>query len=95
MGYLKEHFDYLIDKYNVLYTIGLFAKNNISTLHYAIKVYKGFNVYILSSDNWMRENMYHRYEDHTHGILLYIYMEEIQMSGGASLIKRLVVYWKL
>lgn len=67
VGYLKEHFDYLIDKYNVklVYNPDYSAKNNISTLHYAAEYITGSNVYILSSDNWMRTNMYHRYEPYS------------------------------
>lgn len=67
VGYLKEHFDYLIDKYNVklVYNPDYSTKNNISTLHYAAEYITGSNVYILSSDNWMRTNMYHRYEPYS------------------------------
>lgn len=67
VGYLKEHFDYLIDKYNVklVYNPDYSVKNNISTLHYAAEYITGSNVYILSSDNWMRTNMYHRYEPYS------------------------------
>ena len=79
VGYLKEHFDYLIDKYNVklVYNPDYSTKNNISTLHYAAEYIKGFNVYILSSDNWMRENMYHRYEP-------YSWYSSIYMEGNTN-----------
>lgn len=79
VGYLKEHFDYLIDKYNVklVYNPDYSCKNNISTLHYAAEYIKGFNVYILSSDNWMRENMYHRYEP-------YSWYSSIYMEGNTN-----------
>lgn len=64
VGYLKEKFEYLIDKYQVklLYNPEYGSKNTISTVYHARSCFKGKNVYLLSSDNWLRENMYHRYE---------------------------------
>lgn len=64
VGYLKEKFEYLIDKYGVklLYNPEYSSKNTLATIYRARKVLKGRNMYILSSDNWMRENMYHAYE---------------------------------
>lgn len=64
VGYLKEKFEYLIDKYNVklLYNPEYSGKNTLATIYRARKVLEGRNMYILSSDNWMRENMYHSYE---------------------------------
>lgn len=62
VGYLKDTFEYLIDKYGVklLFNPDYKEKNNLSTLYHARHLLK--NTYILSSDNWMRENMYHSYE---------------------------------
>ena len=62
VGYLKETFEYLIDKYGVslLFNPDYREKNNLSTLYHARHLLK--NTYILSSDNWMRENMYNAYE---------------------------------
>ncbi len=62
VGYLKETFEYLIDKYNVtlVYNPDFEVKNNLSTLYHVRDKLK--NTYILSSDNWMRKNMYHAYE---------------------------------
>ena len=64
VGYLKEKFEYLIDKYQVklLYNPEYSSKNTISTVYHARDCFKGRNVYLLSSDNWLRENMYHAYE---------------------------------
>lgn len=64
VGYLKEKFEYLIDKYDVelLYNPEYSGKNTLATLYRARKVLKGRNMYILASDNWMRENLYHAYE---------------------------------
>ncbi len=64
VGYLKEKFDYLIDKFGVklIYNPEFSCKNTLATLYHAREVLQGKNCYILSSDNWMRENMYHRYE---------------------------------
>lgn len=64
VGYLKEKFEYLIDKYNVrlLYNPEYASKNTLATLYRASKVLRDRNMYVLSSDNWMRENMFHPYE---------------------------------
>ncbi len=64
VGYLKEKFDYLIDKFGVklIYNPEFSGKNTLATLYHAREVLQGKNCYILSSDNWMRENMYHHYE---------------------------------
>ena len=64
VGYLKEKFEYLIDKYDVklLYNPEYPDKNTLATIHRSRKVLEGRNMYVLSSDNWMRENMFHAYE---------------------------------
>lgn len=62
VGYLKEMFEYLIDKYNVkiIFNSEYAKKNNLSSLYIAREELK--NTYILSSDNWLRSNMFHTYE---------------------------------
>ena len=62
VGYLKDKFEYLIDKYgvNLVFNPDYEEKNNLSTLYHVRHLLK--NTYILSSDNWMRENMYHSHE---------------------------------
>lgn len=64
VGYLKEKFEYLIDKYQVklLYNPEYSCKNTLATIYRARKVLKGRNMYVLSSDNWMRSNMFHSCE---------------------------------
>jgi len=64
VGYMKEKFDYLTDKFGVklIYNPEYMTKNNIATIHVAYDFLKGKNAYILSSDNWIRENVYHTYE---------------------------------
>lgn len=64
VGYLKEKFEYLIDKYQVklLYNPEYSCKNTLTTIYRARQVLEGRNMYVLSSDNWMRSNMFHRYE---------------------------------
>ena len=64
VGYLKEKFEYLIDKYQVklLYNPEYASKNTLTTIYRARKVLAGKNMYILSSDNWLRDNMFHAYE---------------------------------
>lgn len=64
VGYLKEKFEYLIDKYQVklLYNPEYSHKNTLATIYHARQILQGRNMYILASDNWMRHNMYHAYE---------------------------------
>ena len=67
VGYLKEKFEYLIDLYGVklLYNPEFAEKNTLATLYHAREAVKGKNFYILSSDNWMRENLYHSIEPYS------------------------------
>lgn len=62
VGYLKEKFEYLIDKYNVklIYNPDFSSKNSLSTLYHVRHLLK--NTYILASDNWLRDNIYNEYE---------------------------------
>ena len=64
VGYLKEKFEYLIDKYDVklLYNPEYSTKNNLTTIYRARELFKDRNMYLLSSDNWMRHNIFHTYE---------------------------------
>ena len=64
VGYLKEKFEYLIDKYGVrlIYNPEYSEKNNLASVHFAKKVMEGRNMYLLASDHWLRENPFHRYE---------------------------------
>lgn len=64
VGYLKEKFDYLIDKYQVklLYNPEYTNKNTLATMYHARKVLQGRNMYVLCSDHWIRDNMFHAYE---------------------------------
>lgn len=62
VGYLKEKFDYLIDKYDVklVYNPEYATKNNLSTLYVVRHLLK--STYILSSDNYMTKNLFNTYE---------------------------------
>ncbi len=64
VGYLKEKFDYLQDKYNVklLFNPEYTTKNTLATVWHARELFYGKNTYLLASDNWLKENMYHAYE---------------------------------
>lgn len=64
VGYLKEKFEYLIDLYgvNLIYNPEYSCKNTLATLYRAQKILQGRNMYVLSSDNWLRENMFHSWE---------------------------------
>lgn len=63
VGYLKEKFEYLIDKYNVqlVYNPEYAKKNNLSSLFYARKYLK--NSYILAADNWIEESIFNSFEE--------------------------------
>ena len=64
VGYLKEKFEYLIDKFGVklLYNPEYHNKNTLTTLYRARNVLPEETRIFSSSDNWMRKNMYHTYE---------------------------------
>ncbi len=64
VGYLKEKFEYLIDKYQVtlLYNPEYSCKNTLASMYWVREALRGRNMYVLSSDNWMRHNMFHAYE---------------------------------
>jgi CTP:phosphocholine cytidylyltransferase-like protein/thiamine kinase-like enzyme len=62
VGYLKEKFDYLIDKYNVklIFNLDFARKNNLASLYHAREYLK--NTYVLSADNWIQDNIFHAEE---------------------------------
>ncbi|MCB6607829.1 phosphotransferase [[Clostridium] symbiosum] len=64
VGYLKEKFEYLIDKYNVklFYNPEYTSKGTLATVYQAREFFRGRNMYLLVSDNWIRNNMFHTYE---------------------------------
>lgn len=64
VGYLKEKFEYLTDKFGVklLYNPEYAVKNTLATMYHAQEVLEGKNCYVLNSDNWLRNNLYHAYE---------------------------------
>jgi CTP:phosphocholine cytidylyltransferase-like protein/thiamine kinase-like enzyme len=62
VGYLKEKFDYLIDKYNVklIFNPDFAKQNNLASLYHARNHLR--NSYILSADNWMKNNIFNAEE---------------------------------
>lgn len=62
VGYLKEEFEYLTDKFGVklLYNSEYSVKNNISSIYYAKDISK--NSYVLTSDIYMTKNLYRSFE---------------------------------
>ena len=64
VGYMKEKFEYLTDKFGLklIYNPDYSKRNNIGSIEYAYDYLYGRNAYILSSDNWIRNNMFHAYE---------------------------------
>lgn len=62
VGYKKEAFDYLIDKYNVklIYNPKYMTKNNLASLYYAAEYLN--SSYILPSDIWIENNIFNTFE---------------------------------
>lgn len=62
VGYLKEKFDYLIDKYGVtlVYNPEYAEKNNFVSMYYALEHLK--RSYILMADNWIEESIFNAWE---------------------------------
>lgn len=62
VGYLKEAFDYLIDKYDVklVYNPEYAEKNNFVSLYYALEHLK--RSYVLMADNWIEKSIFNRWE---------------------------------
>ena len=62
VGYKKESFDYLIDKYGVklVFNHEYAAKNNLSSLYCAIEWLD--SSYVLMSDFWIESNIFNLYE---------------------------------
>ncbi|MDR0488166.1 MAG: phosphotransferase [Propionibacteriaceae bacterium] len=62
VGYRKEAFDYLIDKYGVtlVYNPEYAEKNNFVSMYYALDYLK--STYVLMSDNWIEESIFNAWE---------------------------------
>ncbi|MEH7222961.1 sugar phosphate nucleotidyltransferase [Bacillus sp. JJ1566] len=62
VGYKKEKFEYLIEKYGVklVYNEEYDTKNNLATVYHVRHLLK--NTYILTSDNYFTKNLYNKYE---------------------------------
>ena len=62
VGYLKEKFEYMIDKYGVklVFNPEFSTKNNLTSLYYALPHLK--NSYLLCADNWIENNIFNAYE---------------------------------
>jgi CTP:phosphocholine cytidylyltransferase-like protein/thiamine kinase-like enzyme len=63
VGYLKEKFDYLVDKFGVklVFNPEYAIKNNLASLYCARNFLK--NSYILYADNWIEKNIFNPTED--------------------------------
>ena len=62
VGYKKEKFDYLVDKYGVklVYNPEYATKNNLASLFYALPWLD--STYLTMSDHWIEENIFNVYE---------------------------------
>ena len=62
VGYMKEKFDYLIDKYGVklVYNPEYATKNNLASLYHCMEHLD--SSYLLMSDNWIEENIFNPFE---------------------------------
>lgn len=63
VGYKKEAFDYLVDKYGVtlVYNPEYATKNNLASLRCALPYLK--SSYVLVADNWIEESIFHAHEE--------------------------------
>ena len=63
VGYLKEKFDYLIDKYGVelVYNPEFASKNNLASVYRAMD--RLSSTYLLMSDNYMEQNIFSEFEE--------------------------------
>lgn len=80
VGFLKEKFEYLIDKYgvNLVYNPEYASKNNLHSLQLVAK--KISNTYILPSDIWSKENPFSNEE-------LYSWYSIMSMDDNESTVK--------
>jgi CTP:phosphocholine cytidylyltransferase-like protein len=65
-GCMSEKFEYLKEKYRsiqLVYNPDYAVKNNLFSVYYARQFLK--NSYILSSDNWIQDNVFHDKEEHS------------------------------
>lgn len=64
VGFMKEKFDYLIDKYNVklVYNDEYKYKSTLSTFYHSREMLRDKNMYICVSDVYIEDNIYHKYE---------------------------------
>lgn len=71
IGYMKEQFFYLEEKYNVKLVINedYYRYNNTSTLMCVLDKLK--NTYLCSSDNYFTENVFQQYEYHSYYATVY------------------------
>ena len=62
VGYLKEKFEYLIEKYGVklIYNPEYATKNNFVSVFYALDYLKA--TYLLMADHWLEDNIFNTYE---------------------------------
>ena len=65
VGYLKEEFDYLIDKYGaaLVFNPEYAVKNNFVSVYYSMDRMK--NTYLLVSDHWIENSVFHKWEPHS------------------------------
>ena len=85
VGYMKEKFDYLIDKYGegsqcfapvkikLAYNREYKNKNTLSTFYHAKELMRNKNVYVCVSDVYITENIFHKYECEPYYIGEYAY----------------------
>ena len=72
VGYLKEKFDYLIDKYDItlVFNPEFTVKDSLASLYCARSYLK--NSYVLLGDNWMKENIFNSSEEKSWYSCVYI-----------------------
>jgi len=82
VGYLKEKFDYLIDKYGVelVFNPEYAVKNNFVSLYYSLDRFR--NTYLLVSDHWIGESVFHAWEPNSR--LCCTYFEGLTKEWGVT-----------
>jgi len=90
VGFLKEQFEYLMDKYGVDLVVNAdySSKNNLHSVNKIIK--KINNTYIIPCDIWCRENPFSTFEPYS----WYMVSEEKIRNGGIKLNRQLEITGK-
>ena len=84
VGYKKEMFDYLIDKFGVklVYNREYGVKNTLTSLYYVAEYLD--STYLLEADNWIENNVFHLYEAYNWHTVVYMQGPTHELCAMAS-----------